>query len=314
MRAVSIPVHPLSARALAYEYGPGSIVMNNQDPLFTFLTCSPLRTRISRGSDLLTQQVTFHVNDDLALHLQQYDWQIGSALLRMHKRELCQFAAAAVALRHQGGAKDALYLWLSMRQVTEDEYSLETAYKLWQRFGWKLSTEKSTTFFAQTRGKAADALSKKTATVPKLINRINPTKLTLSQIEVELAANRFVGSLRQCFRRLPHKTAYHARIYYYATYTGMRSHIEVAKALGIPQTTVSYAIRTINAHAAHNITLRRMLADALPDSEDKPAPSLHVCNIARNSSAVPGSTRINQGNRFDRSARSGLAARLAFGA
>lgn len=313
MRAVAIPVHPLTARALAYEYGSGSIVMNNHDPLFTFLTCSPLRTRTSRGYDLLSSQVIFHVNDELALHLQQYDWQVGAALLRMHKRELCQFAAAAVALGHRGGAKDALYLWLKMRGVSEDEYSLETAYKLWQRFGWKLSSEKSATYFAQIRGKAADTLRKKRNTVPKHIKTFNATSLTLSQIEVELAANRFVGALKKCFRRCPAKIAYHARIYYYATYAGLKSHRDVARTLGIPASTIHYAVRSIKAQASKNITMSRLLSDALPDSEDKPAPSGHVRHITSNPEALSRHTRFAEGNRAYRSAGSGQSTRLAFG-
>jgi hypothetical protein len=313
MRAVAIPVHPLSARVLAYEYGSGSIVMNNHDPLFTFITCSPLRTRISRGSDLLDSQVIFHVNDELALHLQQYDWQVGAALLRMHKRELCQFAAAAVALGHKGGAKDALYLWLNMRGITEDEYSLETAYKLWQRFGWKLSTEKSATYFAQIRGKAADSLRKKRNAVPKQIKPFNSTSLTLSQIEVELAANRFVSALKKCFRRAPAKMAYHARIYYYATYAGIKSNRDVARTLGIPASTINYAVRSIKSQASKNITMGRLLADALPDSEDKPAPSGHVRHITCYPKAMPCNTRVNKGYSPHRSNGSGQSTRLAFG-
>jgi hypothetical protein len=172
--------------------------MNNHDPLFTFLTCSPLRTRMQRGSDLLSKEVSFLVNDQLAMHLQSNDWQIGSALLKFHKQELCKFAAAAVMLGYKGGAKSALYVWLKERGVGEDDYSLETAYKLWQRFGWKIVSGKSTTFLGQKRGKAALILAGKTARMPKPTKAFDPNNMTLSEIDVELAAHRFTTLIFGC--------------------------------------------------------------------------------------------------------------------
>lgn len=307
MREVSIPVHPMTLRALQAEYGQGPIVMSNHDPLFTFLTCSPLRTRMMRSSDLLSTNVTFMVDDRLALHLQTYDWQIGSALLKMHKQELCKFAATAVMLGYKGGAKSALYVWLTDMKISEDEYSLETAYKLWQRFGWKYYAHKSSTFLAQMRGKAADILSKKRGVVPKAVKPLRKNQLTLPEIEIELAAHRFTKAVGNCFSRPAKKLAGHARIYYYVSHTDMSTR-EVSKLLGIPHATVTYATRSIRHQAEHNITLRRLLADALPNTVPVLAPSDHGTSIACSGAALPSQTRFSQTPGTDRSARSRITA------
>ena len=307
MRVVSIPVHPMTAQVLISEYGPGPIVMNNHDPLFTFLTCSPLRTRMQRGSDLLSKEVSFLVNDQLAMHLQSNDWQIGSALLKFHKQELCKFAAAAVMLGYKGGAKAALYVWLKERGVGEDDYSLETAYKLWQRFGWKIVAGKSTTFCGQTRGKAAAILTAKTSRVPKRIKCIQHNKMTLSEIEIELAAHRFTKLVLNCFRRYPRKLVGHARIYYYVIHTPMSERC-VAKKLGLPYTTLQRALTSIRIKSEKNITLQRLLSAALPDTAPIPAPSVHDSRVARTRKDLRQDTRIAQAPGAHRSERSGVTA------
>jgi hypothetical protein len=293
MIQVSIPVHPLTLRVLRAEYGPGPIVMSNHDPLFTFITCSPLRHRQTKSSDVLSTEVTFQVDDRLAMHLQQYDWQVGSALLKLHKMELCKFAASAVMLGHKGGAKAGLYAWLMRMEITEDEYSLETAYKLWQRFGWKFYSAKSSTFLAQMRGKTADLLGQKRGRMPKPNRHICRRTFTLSEIEIELAAHRFSKQVEQCFSRSPKKLEGQARIYYYVTYTKL-THKEVGDRLGIPRRSISNAAKSIRMKAEKNITLHRMLAAALPDVATPPTPSGHGTSITRNRAQVHPDSRVAQ--------------------
>lgn len=264
MLHIEVPCHPLSKRVLISEYGNEPIVMNNHDPLFYLLTCAPLRTRRTVGiSDQLSTTVTFLVNERLALHIKKYDWQIGFALLKHHKRELCQFTASAVTLGFKGGAKGALYFWLQDKRVAEDEYSLETAYKLWQRFGWKICEGKNTTFCVSLRGKAAAFSDAKRRHVPKPGKPIQWQKMTLSEIEIELAAIRFAKAVSQCFTRQPKKLAGHARIYYYAQYTQL-SEVCLSRRLDMPRTSLRRAVQSIRMKCEKNITLRRMIWEALP--------------------------------------------------
>lgn len=264
MLHIEVPCHPLSKRVLISEYGNEPIVMNNHDPLFYLLTCAPLRTRRTVGIfDQLSTTVTFLVNERLAFHIKKYDWQIGFALLKHHKRELCQFTASAVTLGFKGGARGALYFWLQDKRVAEDEYSLETAYKLWQRFGWKICDGKNTTFFGHLSGKAGAFLAEKKRSVPKPGKPIQWQKMTLSEIEIELAAMRFAKAVSQCFTRQPKKLAGHARIYYYTRYAQMSERC-LSRRLDIPRTSIQHAVRTIQLKCEKNITLRHMIYEALP--------------------------------------------------
>lgn len=302
MRAVEIPLHPLSARALSSEYGPGPICMSTHDPLFTFLTCSPLRSRISRGGDVLTASATFSVDDRLAMHLQGNAQAIGYALLKLHKQELCKFAAAAVMLNYRGGAKAAIGMWLAANNVDEEEYSLETAYKLWQRHGWKFCGEKNTTFFAHCRGKAAAVLSKKTRIVPTPPRALSGTVQTLSQIEAELAAQRFAAAIKSCFRRPYKHLPVQARIYYYVERAGLSSR-QAAQMLSLPQTSIAYAVRSIRRKAAHNLTLAKLLNSALPDVGPLPAPSVHDSSSKRLRKGLLQNAGFPDPNRSDRPRR-----------
>ena len=304
MLQVSIPVHPLSLRALRAAYGQGPIVLSNHDTLFTFLTCSPLRSRMTSRAMVLSSEATFVVNNALAQHLQANACKVGAALFKFHKLELCRFAASAVILGYKGGAKAGLYVWLRMNGVGEDEYSLDSAYKLWQRFGWKFCAEKSTTFLSQINGKAAGIMAKKQAIMPKSVKPLQPRSLTLSQIEIELAANRFTESVKRCFRRPPHKLSYHARIYYYSLSSGMSAR-DLSKYLSIPVSSITYASRTIRKQALQNLTLSRLLSDALPDAATAPAPSGHGTSAPFQLSKVHQNARLTYQAGHYRSSRSG---------
>lgn len=304
MKEVSIPVHPLSMRALQAEYGHGSIVMSNHDALFTFITCSPLRSRIPRSIEVLSASVTFAVNDSLARHLEANADKIGLALLKMHKQELCKFAAAAVMFGFKGGAKAALYVWLQERGVGEDDYSLETSYKLWQRFGWKIIQGKTATFRMQMRGKAAVFLHPENKRLAKPINTRKPT---FSDIEIELSAMRFMKSVWDCFNR-PHKRlANQARIYFYVKLTGL-SERRLAKKLGIHPTCIQNAKRIIRRKTETNITLKRLLSAALPDPTPPPASSGHDSRLTRSGKGLHPHTRLDQAPGTNRSARSSVSA------
>lgn len=307
MIQVSIPVHPLTLRVLRAEYGTGPIVMSNHDPLFTFITCSPLRHRQTKSSDVLSTEVTFQVDDRLAMHLQQYDWQVGSALLKLHKMELCKFAASAVMLGFKGGAKAGLYVWLMSNEVPEDEYSLETAYKLWQRYGWKICDEKNSTFSIQMRGKAAKLLYKKKLHKLQNNKQLQKKASSFTDNQIELISMSFSHSLLLRFRRPSKNMAKSARLYYYAKYSGL-SYRQLGQKLGIHWTSILYAEKSIARQAKLNITLRRLLVEALPGKHSLPVTSLHDSTAACIGKEMHSDTGFAQAPGTDRPRRSGIAA------
>lgn len=277
--------------------------MNNHDPLFTFISSAPIRSKIKKGAECLTGSVTFLVNDVLARHLYANQVEAGLALFKMHKLELCRFAEAAVMLGVKGGAKLALSMWLDSKGVGEDDYSLETAYKLWQRYGWKHCAEKNSTFSVQSRAKAAAILNKKKRFMPKPAKPLSNMQLTMSQIELEMATNRFCAEAAMCYRRIPSKLPHHARIYFYLKYSGYSTR-GVSRLLGIPQSTIIYATRRLQMELDRNLTFKRLMESALHDLEKVPTPSIHVRRITRDTAPMhphPGSAQANPDNRSCRS-------------
>lgn len=262
MRQVSIPVHPLTRRVLLCEYGAEPFTFNNHDFLFKLLTAAPIRDRAIRNAEKLSARITLFVDDALARHIESRTRSIGMTLMSYHMQTLCRYADGALHMRGRGHVKESIEQWLLLHRVDENEYAAETAYKLWQRHGWKIQ-EKNSVFFGQWRGKSAPKMSKKTAAHANFESAPQTLRLRLSEVGVELAASKFVQALETCYRRPPHRIRDHARIYFYAKHGGLSCR-EIAARLGVKKSTANYAIRTIERRAGQNNTIYKLLQEALP--------------------------------------------------
>jgi hypothetical protein len=266
MLIVTLPVHPLTRRVLLKEYGAEPITMGDHDFLFSQLTSAKLRDRTIRSAEVLSARITLCVHDALALHLNKLSnaRAAGATLFRLHKEMLVRYADAVTRTKGKGAARPAIEQWLSLYDVDEDEYSTDTAYKLWQRWNWKLK-EKNPHFAGQLRGKSGVKVSGKKGVRAKKARPLEPLKMTLSEMQIEAAAARFTTLVQSCFRRPPFRIAKQARIYYYMVY-GQLSCRQAAGKLGHPRTTCDDAKRSIERRAAKNPTLRRLLEEAaLPE-------------------------------------------------
>ena len=244
------------------EFGSEPISFPNHDFYFRLLTSSPLRIRAQRNAKKLTAWIHLIVDEPLALHIEHNQLSVGLTLLSFHFQILCRFADSALQIRGKGHVKAAIEQWLLMHQVDENEYGADTAYKLWQRHSWKIE-EKNSVFFGQSRGKSARIMSKKSmfcANPPKVFN---PLILRLQEIEVELAASRFVAAMVTCFRRPPKKIGIHARMYYYMEFAGFSCR-DIAARFGVAKSTANYAHQSIERRARNNRTFSKLLQEALP--------------------------------------------------
>ncbi len=262
MRQVTIQVHPLTRRVLLCEYGAEPFIFPNHDFTFRLLTNAPIRNRAVRNIQKLTSTINLFVDEAFARHIEQNQRSIGLTLLSFHFQTLCRFADSALQIQGYGHVKAAIERWLLIHGVDESEYAADTAYKLWQRHAWNLK-EKNPVFFGHSRGKSAGIVSKKIRIRANLPTPLNGMCMSVPEIEIELAASRFVASLEACFRRPPKKIEHHARIYYYMHVAGLSCRA-VASRLGITKSTASYAQQTIARRAQQNRTFGKLLAESLP--------------------------------------------------
>lgn len=264
MLQVSIPVHPLSRAALLSHYGPEPIAIdNNHDILFQHLAGHALR-HSARCYPHLSTEITFALTDELAIHISRHAAEIGARLYNWHKQQICLYALAHYRARGSGSIRAAIAEWLTIYEVDEDQYSVDTGYKLFQRYYWELS-KKNPRFSGQIRRKPGDVLPNKKAPRAILAQPVRPGVLTDTEAVPELAAARFLASAAEVFRRLPHRLPMQVRTYMYYSCAELTER-EVALKLGLKKSTVHYHLHAIRRRSAVNPTFSKILTEstALP--------------------------------------------------
>jgi len=243
---------------LLAEYGSEPIRVAAHDILFSMLTHTRLRTRLkgSHIADTFRASITLDIHDALAAHIEARWEQVGSHLFRWHKDQMCRHAATVVRLG--GYARPALAEWLRLHDVDEEEYSLETAYKLWQRFGWNFSGAKKPDFFARTSGKPGAQVGKNRRPHPNPVFTVPPR-------DIEAAAARLEETAAACLRAVPKSLRRHAHLYYYTVAQGLSQRVAAAR-LGIRRESVRYACRTLRNWSDTDPAFSRMLAACSPAS------------------------------------------------
>lgn len=258
MVLIQIQVHPLSKKVLERQYGDTSnIVLARHDMLFSMLCFSPVREKHSIKKSAFVSQVYFQVGRELALHVRPNLGAMGALLFKWHKELMCRDIAAAV--RQGAAARPAAQEWLDLYGIDEDEYSLDAAYKCWQRFGWEMK-EKNPQFSERFRGKTAQELF-------SFPGAEMPIKMTMRQGEIELRLSRFLEKVNSHLR-MPRRFPGHARCYMHYTLSG-GSMRRTAMALGVPLATVHYAVHAVKAWAEQNQAVSAFLAECcdLPQAQ-----------------------------------------------
>lgn len=256
MLTVCIPCHPLTRRVLLAHYGGEPVIAPNHDILFDILSTAPLRKSVHRNRAAMTSTISFSLADPIAIIVQRNAHTIAERLFRQHKNMMCWYAAAQVRAKGKGYARPAIADWLSLHDVDENEYGVDTAYKCFQRFGW-IFDEKNARFSGQVRQKAAAKLSAKRSTRAKTVLPLEPLKMRLSDIEVELVVSRFLTQYNQTFSRMPYKLAQHARVCAYIKIQGL-SIRSAAEKLSIGKPGAEHAVRSMRQRMERNPTVKRL--------------------------------------------------------
>lgn len=261
MHIVSIPCHPLSRKVLLAQYGEEPITLRNHDPLFDILTATRVRNTTAKAREAFRATIAFALDDRIAAHVNENSLQVGMRLFRYHKPMLYWFVLGVYRSRGKGVVWGAIEEFLRLHDVDEDEYSTETAHKLFQRFGWNFD-EKNARFSGRLRDNPGVKMSRKKRVRAKLCKPIQPLTIGMKDIEVELAIGRFLVTYSQCFRRTPGYLPKHARVYTYITMQKL-SVRDAAQKLSMTRTGVQNCLTSFRARLRRNPTVARLMDEAL---------------------------------------------------
>lgn len=254
--SVTIPLHPLSARVLSALYGSQGVVMSPTDPVFDLLSGKGPTLAATTARDYVAP-VNFFINEKLARHVCNHATPIAHRLFRYHKHQMCWYVASQVQARGKGFAKDAIYQWMQLHGITEDDYSSETLYKVFQRFGWNLE-KKNIEIRERLRKKQEVVLSPKNRA--KWGTRTARPKPNIPDATVEMAVANFLAKYQNTFRRVPAKLPKHVRIYMYVELQQL-SVRAAAKKLATSCNGVHTAARAMKQKIEKNLAIRSIFQE-----------------------------------------------------
>lgn len=251
----------MSRKVLLSQYGTEPISLDNHDPLFDTLSCSRVRVSTIKNRSVLSSKISFALDDRIAQHVQAQAMQVGHRIFRLHKMMLCWYVVGCYRAKGKGVVWGSIEEFLSMHGVEEDEYAVETAHKLFQRFGWNFD-KKNADFSGRMREKPGAKMSRKIVRHASGIKTIKPLTITMRDIDAELAIGRFLVAYSRCFRRTPNFLPKHARVYTYITMQEL-SIRQAAQKLGMTRTGVQNSLSSFRARMRRNPTVARLIEDAI---------------------------------------------------
>lgn len=254
MDAVTIKVHPLSARVLASHYGKGAIgPFPRTDAIFDILASDTMAN--PADCKTYTERVTFIINTPYATRLNQYPLVAAMRLFRYHKTLLCWYVQACQQSCKMP-MKTAIRQWLDLHLITEDDFNSETAYKVVQRFFWKKEI-KTPLFFGRLKNHPAGGLGKTKREV-------------LPPEHLDIALGEVLARYATIYQRVPKKLEQQLRIYIWCE-MAHDSHHAVAAATKRPRSSVSYCVRTVRKKLSKTPALARIVSDVLSAALLQPA-------------------------------------------
>jgi len=106
--------------------------------------CDPNKSRqLTRIQNTLTAEITLHLPNKVSDHLMEHGYKVGYHLYELHIERMCEFAYAQYLSGEPAMA--AIRNFLHMHGVSEDDFSIETAYKRWQRWNISRNNQKKET-------------------------------------------------------------------------------------------------------------------------------------------------------------------------
>lgn len=134
MNVIDLPVAPLTRKILLAQYGPQEPIHLGARNLLYRQMCYRVDETpwLKRHQQILTTTVRISVHRHLWEKVRQEPHQVGYHLYELHKDRMFTWVAGRVA---DGGEQlAAIREYLDEHGIEEDEFALETSYRLWKRF------------------------------------------------------------------------------------------------------------------------------------------------------------------------------------
>ena len=248
----------MTRSVLLAQYGKEPIALKNHDPLFDMMSGSRQRHSDGIRNEDLKATITFALSKTVARSLTLSPYELGWRLFRFHKQQLCWYAVSQVRLKGKGAAMPAIRDWLGLHGVAEEDYGLDTAYKLWLRFGWDFD-RKNGFFAARLRRKSSGSeIVPRANFKPLELRRTN----SFDDIVLGLRAQSFVREYESKFTRVP-KSLLKQITVYLIHHRQHLSQSRTAAKLEITRYNVRDALQAIDRRAGRNRAFAAMLTSAL---------------------------------------------------
>ena len=124
---------------LKYYAGQQPFVVNRRDTYNHLLQFQPFRLNpnyVKKNNTQLTEQVAIQVSFDLFKRLKNRKrrMRVGEYLHKINQSHINEFIKAQLLESDRTSAMQALKTFFEFNEIDEDDYSLESAYKSWQRY------------------------------------------------------------------------------------------------------------------------------------------------------------------------------------
>lgn len=133
MKTITLPVAPLSRKILLTKFGQEPIHLGYRNLLYKQMCYNiPVTPWLERHQQVLTTTITIDIHRHLWERVRQKPHQVGYHLYELHKEMMFNWVAGKVTADYPQlyAIRDFLYQY----NVEEDDFSEETAYRLWKRF------------------------------------------------------------------------------------------------------------------------------------------------------------------------------------
>lgn len=131
---VDLPLTPFSKRCITFEYGASPILVDSRTELFRNLSKNPFSNKITKAEKVCTEQVKIKIPKRLEVHFIKNGSLLLGYLLHSHYINKMLSAILNTTSLSSVTVMDALKNYFLVRNITEDDFALESAYKAWQRY------------------------------------------------------------------------------------------------------------------------------------------------------------------------------------
>lgn len=131
---VYLPTTPLAKRCVVFEYGVEPIAVKARSSLFRNLSKRTFSRNTKKASEECTELLVLNVTRKLASHIEKENTMMLGYLLHGHYMHQMSLAIIDNTTLAPENIMTFIKKYFAVRNISEDDYALDSAYKSWQRF------------------------------------------------------------------------------------------------------------------------------------------------------------------------------------